>query len=520
MIAKLMNVERRRYTQASGSSAYFRPVTADQLRPNAVAASCLDDQYIDKQTLLSQSIGFRQRYTKCVLDEFAKCLLSAEQIIVNRTYLQNTEVMQQIAPKADSAADTAIVKLIGDDAIVPYLYSDADPTFKASVDSGAMNGNAASAWNRVCERTEPLCLRLSWNDVVDQELRSTRLAAKFSSRLQLVAETSPPDILAQLTRQHSETDVHAFERYLKSVLLPIARDRPTRRELYERLILRDGTNIVDTEIDLLKPFACEIKQLIDLIYNANMAGALGLNNISPSSAISADLLSDSGLNPQSGRLCSPDLAAAVASLAVTMQNNNHAEQTVPLLGTISLDQVIEIRAHSSWRLYVRASENLRNVDISLSDEAFYNSVEQALGEALERSQALSSYLYQSHGALRQKRNRTRSLIAQVGSLCFGAAVGTVVGGEFPSTIAGSLAGNLAGGAVQNLLERPLRHIAMRIDPLGNTFASARLPELKLTGHHSTMQKFQRELEQMKISATAVDSRSLQSPTIEAEITTL
>ncbi|MFC3580080.1 hypothetical protein ACFONA_07865 [Sphingomonas hylomeconis] len=511
-----MQVERRRYSRTN-SSGIFRPMTPDQLHRNAVAASCLDDQYIDRGTLLSKSLGFRQHYTSCVLDEFAKCLLSAEQVVVNRTYLQNTEVMQQLAPPNDEADDTAIIKLIDDGAIVAYLYSDEDPTLKGSVDSGAMNADAASAWNRVCERTEPRCVRLDWDDRIDRQLRSDRLATRFAQRLATVAETGRPDLLRDLSRRHSDEDVAAFGRYLRDILLPIARDAPTRRQLYERLVVQDGSDVVDTAIDVAKPFACEIKQLIDLIYNANMAGALGLNNVTPSGAVSADLLADAGLTPQRGREATPDLAAAIAALAVTMQDRQHREQTVPHLGTLSLDQVVRIRDHSTWRRYVRAVSDLQTLDTSVSEAAFFSAVETALGEALDRSAALSSYLYQHHGALRQRRTQARSLIAQAGSLCFGAAIGTAVGACFPGTPDGSFAGNMASGVLQSVLERPLRHLAMRIDPLGGTFAAWRLPELKLTGGAATMQKFRAELDQRRIDTGPVNPAAPGAPTLEAEI---
>lgn len=519
MVPSCMHGERRRYTSPQGR-AVFRPITAADLHQNAVAASCLDDQYIDRRTLLSKSFGFRQDYTKCVLQEFAKCLLSAEQVVVNRTYLQNTEVMRHLAPLDDASDDTAIVRLIDDGAIIPYLYSDDDPTLQASVASRALNADAVSAWNRVCERTEPQCLRLSWNNSTDAELRTDRLANRFSRRLEELAEVGRPDILRELTHQHSDAAVEAFGGYLRGVLLPIARDRPTRRQLYDELILRRGSNVADTEIDVTKPFACEIKQLIDLVYNANMAGALGINSVTPSRSVSADLLADAGLQPENGRTVSTDLAAAVAALALKMQREHYDESTSPILGDLSVEEVARIRDHSVWRRYVRSVADLNNIDGSLDDDSFYRTFEETFGQALAQSEALCMHLYKYHGAARQKRDRTRSLFAQAGSLCLGATIGTAVGLPFPSGILGSVAGNMAGGIVHAAVERPLRFLSMRVDLLGGTFAAWRLPDLRLAGGEATFDRFREELRKMQIEVAPIDPAALASPTIEAEVATL
>lgn len=511
--------ERVRYPRDAPTGEFIR-LKKDDLDPSAVAASCLDDQFIDREALLSRGAEFRRGYTQRVLDEFTKCLVSARQVVVNRSYLQNTEVMIELASRRESgeSEDLPIVQLINQGAIVPYLFADDDPTLEHTKNAGTVKQDAVTAWNKVCERTVPQCLRLEWDDKDDERARDSLLSAPFSRRLVIIAETASPTILQQLSYDCRPERIEAFGQYLRSTFLSAVRDLPTRRMLYDQLVTESGSDVSLTRVDLInKSFACEAKQIIDLVYNCNMASALELNSITPTGAITADLFADSGLKPAGGKTVTAEHAADLIARVLQMQQLAYHRETMPILGKLTMESVVKIRRNHVWQRYVDAVAQLQRIDTASDDRNFDTTLIECIGVAFERAGELSEYLHQHFSKARQNRTRVRSLIAQAGGICFGAALSTAVGMPFPATLLGTYTGNLAGGMVQTALDSPIRSLGLRLDPFSRApFAAWRLPPMKLERSKDTMGQIQKDLEARRISIELMLPDEASTPTTETE----
>lgn len=339
----------------SDAGATFTRLQARDLAPIAVVAQCLDNQWVSGELLdrmLIRGLSFedawvdRRRHSDARA-EYLRALLNAEQVIINRGFLTNNPVVYQDFAKAGPER-VAFTELLGDRAVVPYLMRETTPGGEQpySVDSKGWE-----AWRQILQETELHCVRLSWDD--DENTATTRrlLFRHFQQSLIRMGGLDRDGLRNDFNLPDEAVD--EFKEILYDVANWAMRDESvTREKFYRRYVTADGTSPALGRYDGDKPFAGELKQLIDLSYNVNLPDALDRYPLTP-----ADSLHRTAL--QEERLLDRHVATTTADeLAATLLRRRAFDLVQrPLSVTLTglrLSHVRAARRSPEWHRYIAA----------------------------------------------------------------------------------------------------------------------------------------------------------------------
>ena len=336
----------------------FEKLTPSKLAKAAIAPQVLDNQWvpeallkkmIEKGKSLKDVEGERKKY---IIKEWRRALVYGEQVVVNRAFMFNNEVVVDDYDDAESREN--LKKLLNDKVIVPYLVFEDSPDQKPTFD---MKDSLWNAWMDIVRDSDLACVKLDWGNQNDD---FKRLSGTYHNYVQtLNTELRAQHIAGYL--KISKAKFPAFRKRLTTVAeyaFHLAEKRSiTRNDLYREFVVTDETNISDGYYSR-KPFAAEIKQIVDLKYNVNLPDAMGRYSLTPEGSPPRSALGDleetihaNVISPENVK----DILQALRSLAFDQIAQG---MYLKSLGDLKLADVIKTRETEEWRMYRDAMLNL------------------------------------------------------------------------------------------------------------------------------------------------------------------
>jgi hypothetical protein len=281
--------------------------------------------------------------------EYLRSLVNTGQVVINRAFLYNNPAIYQDYEHPGRHRDE-FKRLIDQRVVIPYLYSESSP---AVVPEFTRRDAGWQGWNQVIQEVAPTCLRLSWESSEENSTLARRLMAKPSNEFLKSLEELEPDLLRADFRLPAEENAALVERLREVATWSQRRateGKPINREdVYKAFVVVDGTDPGDRQYDPSKRFGAEIKQLVDLRYNANLADALDSYMLTPENSLRRRTLQEWSGQREKKRADGDALAQALAALRF--------DQITEVLGALgafenlTLGGVLELRSTSAWRHY-------------------------------------------------------------------------------------------------------------------------------------------------------------------------
>ncbi|HEV2756251.1 MAG TPA: hypothetical protein VG318_10815 [Actinomycetota bacterium] len=348
----------------------FDPVDLSVLDPVCVVAQSLDNQWVPSG-LLRRMMRRRRALddvaatrTELVRAEYLRALVNARQVVVNRAFLYNNPAVfaDYVAP---GAGREAFEKLLSSGAIMPFLFGERSPV---QAPPYTTNPAGFGAWSEVSQEVKMPCLRLSWDDRENLEYIRHQLVARFGDFAQGINRLDMAALLRDLGLSPDAGPA------LKERLTDISRrcvewsgeDRDiTRENLYREFVVADGTEPAEGKYDRDKPFAAEIKQLLDLNYNVNLPDALERFPLTPTETLHRTALQEWQKSRRENRELTPEeLLELLRNAAFDLVAGG---QYIKSLGGLSLREIVTIRSTWQWDRYTSAMEGLMNDPLAFHD---------------------------------------------------------------------------------------------------------------------------------------------------------
>ena len=348
----------------------FERIDFGSLQPVCVVAQSLDNQWVPR-TLLARMMK-RRRSLEDVVDaqqefvraEYLRALVNARQLVVNRAYLYNNPAVYRDYQNAGPGRE-AFKQLLESRVVIPFLFSERAPHELPGYTTRAAG---FGGWLEVCQEVKAPCLRLSWDDQTNRDYILEQLVARFGGFAQTINRLDgavlerelglPSDARQPLKERLTEVAHECVDLSGKDELI-------TREGLYKAFVVADGTDPADGKYDRSKPFAAEIKQLLDLNYNVNLPDALGRFPLTPADALHRTALQEWQKATEDQRELSPDeLLTILRNAAFDLVQGAAYIKSV---GSLSLPEIVALRETWEWRRYVDAVEGLVADPLSFVD---------------------------------------------------------------------------------------------------------------------------------------------------------
>lgn len=349
-------VEVRTVRMAHYENVDFAQLEPSDLRPVAVVAQALDNQWVSR-ALLDEMLrtnkdlqDIAHKRVPVVRAEYLRSLINAEQVVMNRVFLYNTDVVRADYQHAGPGRE-AFKTLLARGVIVPYLYR--EPTPIHAPENVTVQG-AFDEWMRVCSEVQTQCVRLSWDDSENQR-KIRGLVGRFRAWAQTINQVATDGDISTFMR---DVNVPAEQRaQFEERLRAIARwavdaDVVSREALYKQFVLADAPDaVLKGMYDSAKPFSKQIKQLADLSYNTNLPDALGRYALTPIDSLPRTALQELAIRVgQAARPLRPEELQVL--LQRTVFDLIEGGEFVSSMGYLSLPDVLEIRDTDEWKAYI------------------------------------------------------------------------------------------------------------------------------------------------------------------------
>src|SRR6266516_6180724 len=354
----------------------FKQLEPSHLKSVPVLIQALDNQWLPRalmqSTLKSGQItkSIDRKLRRAVRAEYIRSLINGQQVILNRAYLYNNPAISQDYSLKKAPAREAFKALLAEEVIVPYLLGEKTPVDPPASGSGTITGyevrRAFSAWQKLCQEVRPCCVRFSWDGEENRQLTRQYLAERFNKFATSAAAGDIDTYLRDL-----QMDPSARSKFRKRVvelgqlcLDFIDRDRlATRNDLYKAFVTV-GDNPAERKYDSMKPFAAEIKQLLDLDYNVNLPDALGGYLITPVDSLPRTALQEWQQMAQRATITAEELMKLLQRVAFDLVGRS---LNVASMDVLSLQDVREIRRMDEWAIYIQSLQTLLSDPLQFAD---------------------------------------------------------------------------------------------------------------------------------------------------------
>ncbi|MEU7423691.1 hypothetical protein [Streptomyces sp. NPDC040750] len=443
-------------TDADRSDSLMSPIQPEQLDPGAVIAQSLDNQWVPAQLTRDMIESGRsldqvdRRRVREVRAEYFRSLINASQVVINRAYFYNNDAINRDLMEEDEAR-AAHRRLLASGAIVPFLLGERHPAEEPPAHLHVRR-QGFTAWQEtlagMSASDRVRCVRMSWDDSQgDQENRERariRLFQPFTEKVQGLTAKDIDVLAAQVGVAREDAD--RFGARLGEVVgfsngLSVSRQPVVRNTLYEEFVSVPGTNVAEGRYDRAKPFAAEIKQLLDLIYNVNLADALGRYPLTPVGSLRRVVLQEA----REARAATVGVVQDPEQLLTFLRRQSFAavqdHLTPAAVNDLSLHDIWRLRQTPVWNAYIQAFGAL-----TAAPEAFHDGV----GRVFDCYVRLNSEILKLARERRQARpaawRPVVEVVVTVGAAVFTAVSGNelwqVAGSVLPLTVSGSLTGSV------------------------------------------------------------------------------
>jgi hypothetical protein len=349
----------------------------DDLQPLRVLVQALDNQWIPRALLPSvmkagQITGRRdRRLRKAVRAEYIRSLINGEQVIINRAYVYNNPAISQDYSRRGAQRE-AFRELLKQQAIVPYLMGEQTPIDAPQSGAGTQSAyntmKSFEQWQQVCQEVRVPCVRLSWNDRENWQLSRQLLSKRFNEFV-LHASAGDIDQYVQDLGLDSSARSGLGKRLVElgQFCLDLKSKDPdrqvTRNEIYKAFV-SEGDNPVERKYDKAKPFAGEIKQLLDLAYNCNLPDALKGYLITPVDSLPRTALQEWQQVGKQASVTGEELLTLLKRTAFDLVQRG---LNLKAMDRLSLQEVREIRGMDEWREYIQSMKDLLDDPLHFAD---------------------------------------------------------------------------------------------------------------------------------------------------------
>jgi hypothetical protein len=354
----------------------FIGIEPSVLRFLFVLVQALDNQWMPRSLWqkmaqkgqLTESIEKRRQ--KQVRAEYIRALVNSQRTVLNRAYIYNSEAVFQDYLQEDEQC-AAFKALLQEGIIIPYLLGESGPSVQPSsgpetVGSYGVVAKSQKRWREICQDVRMQCVRLSWDDELNKNYVRQQLAMRFNQFAMSAAAGDIDTYIRDLSLDASAkasllkrlADVGHFCLDIRSQGRLV-----TRNDLYKAFVTA-GDNPADRMYDVSKPFAGEIKQLIDLAYNCNLPDALGGYLITPIDSLPRTALQEWQKATKEKEITGDELITLLRRLVLDLVMRGSYLKSMDLL---TLQDVREIRRMDEWETYIGSVENLLEYPFQFAD---------------------------------------------------------------------------------------------------------------------------------------------------------
>lgn len=348
-----------------------------EMKPVRVMVQALDNQWMPralapeafKTGQITRQIDRRLR--KAARAEYLRALINGQQVIMNRAFLYNSLAVSQDYFRKGPQRD-AFKRLLEQAVIVPYLLAENSPVQPPNSGTGAASSfNPADPffkWQQLCEEAQPSCIRLSWHPKENSDLLRQRLAVPFNNFVSGANNGNMGQYLRDLGLDSSARDglskrLIEMARFCLDLKDQASERLVTRNELYQEFIT--AGNPVDRRYDHSKPFANEIKQLLDLSYNSNLPDAVSGYLITPVDSLPRTALQEWRPGNIPTTISGDELLTLLRHAAFGLLSEG---LNIKSMDRLSLQDICEIRSMDEWAAYMRSMEALLHNPLTFADE--------------------------------------------------------------------------------------------------------------------------------------------------------
>jgi len=429
----------------------------------AVVAQCLDGYWVPRSMLgrmlergesLADVAGERMGIVRA---EYLRALVNARQVIVGRSALFNHPAVARDA-MSSSGDHEALRRLLDAGVIVPFLLGESGPCERPP---HRVDERGFAAWERLCREVRTRCLRLSWADEDNARVIRNDLHRRFGWFASGVHQLDVRALRRSLGL--GQADETGLEKLLARVALWCAAwagegHAITREDLYRAFVVADESRPAEGRYDRGKPFAGDLKRLLDLRHCANLPDALERFTMVPADTLPRAALQEWRLAERAAMPVSmPELVRIVREAARPPVEGG---AFLDSFGVLSLSEVEAIRATEAWTAYADSLDRLLEHPLDLADPAHGAA---AVHDAYVRlAQVATTFAKRRNTRLRTERwSPAVELVVEVG----GAALSVIPGllGQDPAAcqVAGRLPERAAGRALPISLKLVVRGLEAR-----------------------------------------------------------
>lgn len=448
------------------------------LDPGAVVAQSLDNQWVSakltrRMIAKGKSLSDIQKKRNAqVRAEYFRSLINTRQIVINRVYFYNNPAISCDLSEGGEAR-RAHQKLLADSALVPFLLGEREPTERPQLLD--VDEPAFEAWQDTLSEmpaTEKVtCLRMSWNDQENLRNAQSALINPFAARVQGLTAKDNRLLASQLGVPKDRRT--AFIERVGEIVEFSNRQRiqdaaVTRNLLYQKFICVDGTSVNEGRYDGAKPFVAEIKQLLDLVYNVNLADALGMYPLTPTGGLRRVALQEwQDVRANSADRIVRDPEELVKFLQRQAFSTVQDHLTPSAIDSLSLHDIWRLRQSGPWHRYMEAFTSLTG-----DPTTFHDSVDDVFNQYVQLNSEIIKIAADRLGPTPGKSDW--SPVVEV-AVTIGGAVFTAVTGNEAFAVAasvGAVAMESRGGSVQLILRN--RKAGKREQKFAREIATVRL----------------------------------------------
>jgi hypothetical protein len=347
----------------------WRKVEPSELSRVAVVAHCLDNQWVPKQMLaemtrdglsLEDVHAARSGYVRA---EYLRALLTAQQVVVNRVFFYNNDIVSRDYMHRGPSRD-AFASLLRSNAIVPHLHGEDSP-LQAPANMDLVR-KGFDAWAEVCRQAEEFSVcRLSWKQERNKTL-TDKLGLAFQEFVLNVAGRAAGGGAAEFARHLGlpEEEADYFRKRLRklrawaNLLVEETEDDPrvgpiSRNSVYKEFVTPPDIDPTSGRCDGNKPYSQEIKQLIDLQYNTSLPEFLDRLPMRPLDTLHRAALREN--RPQHPAPGDADQAVLADVLRSRLAFDNLVDNLDPFdtasLLSLDLPSIVKIRESGTWHTY-------------------------------------------------------------------------------------------------------------------------------------------------------------------------
>lgn len=385
------------YEDGNTASSFYK-LTIGDTSPTAVFPCATDNQWYPSEFYklsshspkMQQVLDLRQQIQR---NEILLSLLHYQQVLLNRAFILNSSFLNDCyCPESDNydpAEEKAFAELLNTGTICIYLLNETNPTEFGRYD---IHDHIKEAWITFCKSTRLHCVKLDWNDNVNQNEYNHRLFTPFYEFCVTLCD-DPLRISTLMDALHMPSEnSNAFLKRLTQLRDKVIESgfTYTRNQFYLDFVVQEGTQVSDGIFDKQKPFAIELKKIIDLKYNCNFADVCQCQLREPPDSLHRISLMENNTHMvmYQSEMKFEDLTFAISEFEVHFPNT---KIILPKLEKLTFSIIHELRQNNAaWTEYIAILDGMsRRANQWMID---FNPIETALKRFNEIVTSLNSHI--------------------------------------------------------------------------------------------------------------------------------